>query len=226
MIADSSTASAEGNPGDLGRRLVERRHQMQLERDVVADEAGIDPHYLAYLEEQPGAQCSQNSLRHLARALETTPAQLLGVGFGQALGAGAPPGGTSQTEVLGVEECRSYLRRGGIGRLVFVDGDRPVALPVNFRLLGDDIVFRTGAGSIYAAVSQAKPLSLAVDRLDEALGEGWSVVASGCASTVLDAGELERIEALAIKPWASGVRPRVVRLVLDSVTGRRILRRL
>jgi nitroimidazol reductase NimA-like FMN-containing flavoprotein (pyridoxamine 5'-phosphate oxidase superfamily) len=44
---------------------------------------------------------------------------------------------------LSEEECQTQLARGQIGRVVFVDGRGPAALPVNYRVLNDDIVFRT-----------------------------------------------------------------------------------
>jgi hypothetical protein len=214
------------DPGDLGRRLVQRRLELGLDRAVVAERAEVDPHYLEYLEYQPGASCSARTLQRLARALATTSAHLLGVGYGQPLGAGPPPGGTPEVEILDQEACLRLIRPGGIGRLVFTDDGRPVALPINFRLLGDGIVFRTGDGSISEAVRRGAPLSLEVDRLDETLGEGWSVVVSGPAVLVGDRDELRQVSGLQIEPWAGQPRPRVVRMALGRVTGRQIHRHL
>jgi|SRR5271166_2040009 len=214
------------NPGDLGRRIVDRRRELGLTRAEVAKCAGIDLHFLDYLEEQPSASCSVETLAQLADALETTPSRLGGAGFGQPQGSGPPPGGTPELEILDIADCLRLIDPGGIGRLVFNDDGRPVALPVNFRLYNGDVVFHTADGSIRIVVGSGVPVSLEVDRLDETLGEGWSVLVTGPVSMVDDIDDLRRITTLGIEPWAGGSRPHTVRLVPVRITGRRIFRHL
>ena len=61
-----------------------------------------------------------------------------------------------------------------------------------------------------------------MDHLDDALGEGWSVLLTGTASVITDPAGLDRARALGIEPWAGGDRPVYVRMTVTQVTGRRI----
>jgi uncharacterized protein len=51
---------------------------------------------------------------------------------------------------------------------------------------------------------------------------GWSVVVRGALAEVTDPGDLERLRALPLYPWAPGDKARYVRVQPVSVTGRRI----
>ena len=214
------------DPGDFGRRVAERRHELGLSREEVAREAGIDSGYLEYLEERPGASPEAATRRRLAAALSISLDRLEGGGFGEPVGAGHPPGGVAEVLELDRTECYELLRHGGIGRVLFCAERGPIALPVNFRLRDEDIVLRTGDGSIRGAVAAGGLIGLEADRLDDALGEGWSVLATGHGALVEDAETLQRISALDIHSWAGEHRPRVVRLRVDEITGRRIRRHL
>ena len=51
-------------------------------------------------------------------------------------------------ERLDVPECLHLLRTGGVGRVVWQDDDEGLTvLPVNYRVIGDSVVFRTSAAS-------------------------------------------------------------------------------
>lgn len=210
--------------GDLGRRVAERRAELGLSREQVSARAGIVPGYLAYLEERPGARPSSTALLHLAAALDTTVAALQGAGTGRPPGGGRPPTGLPTLEALAPSACWERLAAGGIGRVVFDSGEGPAALPVNYRVLDGDIVFRTGEGAIATAVTAGGVLGFEVDHLDEALGEGWSVLVRGGGELVADDEEIGRIKALAIEPWAGGERRLYIRLRAAEVSGRLIRR--
>ena len=170
------------------------------------------------------AQPSAATCAGLAAALETTVTWLQGGGADHPPGAAGPPPGTPRLEELGRDECLALLRPGGVGRAVFTGSRGPVALPVNFRVLDDHVVFRTDRGGIADAVRRQGSMSVEVDHLDEMLGEGWSVLVSGGAEVVDDPEELRRVVARGVAPWAGDDRPLVVRLAEEEVTGRRILR--
>jgi nitroimidazol reductase NimA-like FMN-containing flavoprotein (pyridoxamine 5'-phosphate oxidase superfamily) len=95
---------------------------------------------------------------------------------------------------------------------------------VNFKMLDGDIVFRTSNGSIARAVREGSPFSVEVDHLDEALGEGWSVLVSGRAEVISDPDVLAKVDALGLEPWAGGDRHVVVRVTPRAITGREIRR--
>ncbi len=209
--------------GDLARRVAHRRRELELSREQVARRAGIDAGYLEYLEQAPAVSLSPGMLVHLAAALETSPAALRGGTVERPPGPGRA-GPYPCLETLDGEECLALLAGGGVGRLVFVSKRGPVALPVNFRLLEGDVVFRTRTGGRLAAVA-GSTASFEVDRIDEAMSEGWSVLVTGHARLVEDAAELERIGRLGIEPWPGGRREAVIRIERETLTGRRIRQR-
>ncbi|MDH6121374.1 helix-turn-helix domain-containing protein [Kitasatospora sp. GAS204B] len=67
-----------GHPGDLGRRVTQRREKLGLSRARLAAEAGLSASCLAYLESSPGV-VELATLTRLANALSTTVWFLLGV---------------------------------------------------------------------------------------------------------------------------------------------------
>lgn len=212
----------EDDPGDFSRRVTMRRRELGLTTEEVAHRAGMDPVYLDHVERHADMRPSPAATARLAAALETSVTWLRGGGLDLPPGRWSRPREAPVLDVLDLAECRRLIQTGGIGRAVFLDGDRAVALPVNFRMLGDDVVFRTGDGSIGGAAHAGDPMSFEVDHLDEALVEGWSVLLSGHAAVVQDPEELARLEALHVQPWAGGDRHLVVRLTPDTVSGRRI----
>ncbi len=210
------------NVGDLGRRVAERRRALGLSKEDVAERAGMDPSYLGLVEQSPSPQLTRSALWRLSAALETTADALTGGGL-LAPPGGAQPTGRGVLHRLDVEECERLIATGGVGRIVFDEERGPVAIPVNFKLLGHDVIFRT-SGSAPLASGAGRNVSFEVDHIDEALGEGWSVLLSGQAHVVRDPDELREAERLGIVPWAGDERHTYVRLVPKVVTGRGIRR--
>jgi transcriptional regulator with XRE-family HTH domain len=206
---------------DLGRRIREHRTRAGLSREQAAAGAGMAASYLAYLETSPDAAPTPAALARLAAALGTSTRAITGAGLDLPPG-GQPAGQRPVLEVLSVADCRAYLGSGGVGRFLFSLERGPVAVPVNFRMLGDDVVFRTGPGTGEAAGAAQPHVSFEVDHLDEALGEGWSVLVSGHAHVVTEPAELAQVRGLPVEPWAGGSRDVWIRLVPTVITGRRI----
>ena len=220
MSSKTSRPFETTDPGDVGRRVLRRRHELGLTRDQLASRTGMAVEYLELLEEHPTAVTSDSVLR-LAQALETTTASLLGAGVEMPPGFGSA-GAQPSLDDLGALECQRLLAAGGVGRVVFVTERGPMAFPVNYRLDGDDIVFRTAPGSELARAVGAQAVGFEVDHIDDAMKEGWSVLMTGYLREVTDAGELEQLEGLAIEPWAGGPRNVYLRLVPVQMSGRRI----
>ena len=208
--------------GDLGRRLAEERERCGLSRAETADRADVAVSYLEYLETSASADPGPDVLIRLADALSTTAAALRGGGLG------VPPGqrraaGHPMLAELNPAECRQLLAPGGVGRFLFVADRGPVAVPVNYGMLGGDIVFRTSeSGRVAGATGPGSLVSFSVDRIDDALAEGWSVLASGAAAVLPDPAGRAVAARLGIEPWAGGQRDLVVRLTPREITGRRI----
>ena len=99
----------------------------------------------------------------------------------------------------------------------------PAAFPVNFALLGDDIVFRTAPGTKLSAALEGAVVGFEVDRIDPVFESGWSVLIQGPSTVITDDDDLVRARRLHLRTWAPGERPHFVRIRSESVSGRRFL---
>ncbi len=215
------------DPGDLSARVSQRRRDLKLTQHEVAARAGMSVPYLAYLESHPVTPTAA-ALRQLAAALQTTPEALLGGGTSRpprgGLGDGAPGDGRGPLlRTLSPQECYELLTPGGVGRVVFETSDGPAVLPVNFAMTGRTVVLRTAADTALAARLDCQ-VGFEVDRLDEALSQGWSVLITGHAAEVTREERIRRLESqLALRPWAGGARDVYVQITSHRISGRRIL---
>jgi hypothetical protein len=161
------------------------------------------------------------TMRALAGALQTTAAALLGAGV-EAPPGHAPLAGGLAVKKLTPAQCRRLIAPGGIGRIAVTTASGPAVLPVNFAVVANSIVIRTGDGTLIAAHA-ADALAFEVDHLDEALGQGWSVLIRGPAHRVANSGELQHLrERVAITPWAGGERETYIRIFPIEISGRRV----
>jgi nitroimidazol reductase NimA-like FMN-containing flavoprotein (pyridoxamine 5'-phosphate oxidase superfamily) len=125
-------------------------------------------------------------------------------------------------EVLGREECLALLGSAPIGRIVFTDRALPAVQPVSFAVSGGDIVIRTAPGSKLAAAARNAVVAFEADEFDPVAGTGWSVVVTGEARVVSEAGELERLRALPLPVWVPGDRGHYLAITAELVSGRRV----
>jgi nitroimidazol reductase NimA-like FMN-containing flavoprotein (pyridoxamine 5'-phosphate oxidase superfamily) len=124
--------------------------------------------------------------------------------------------------VLSEQECRALLAASRVGRVLVSLDAMPAAFPVNFAVLGDDIVFRTAPGTkLSAAVAQAV-LGFEVDDVDFAHRSGWSVLAIGMSRAVTDESEIAELDAIELDSWWSLPFARYVRIEIQRISGRRI----
>jgi hypothetical protein len=207
---------------DLGRRIRRQRRAAGLTRDEAADRACMAPSYLAYLETNPEASPTPAALARLASALDTSTEGLAGAGVDRPPGQ-EPAGSYPRLESLSPTECQDFLGSGGVGRFLYDSENGPVAIPVNYKMLRDDIVFRVAAAGVPSRLSRMRRVAFEVDHLDEVNSTGWSVLASGKAHAVTDGDELREVTSLRITPWAGGDRDTYLRLEPAEVTGRKIM---
>jgi nitroimidazol reductase NimA-like FMN-containing flavoprotein (pyridoxamine 5'-phosphate oxidase superfamily) len=133
--------------------------------------------------------------------------------------SGSPTG----VEMLPRPECFRLLASQTVGRLGFLVGDQPLVLPVNFAVVRDVVVFRTGRGSkLHAAVGTK--VSFEVDEVDTAAGEGWSVVVQGVAEEITHADHWfdEALRRGSAPSWVSGGTDHYVRIIPHVISGRRL----
>ncbi len=96
-------------------------------------------------------------------------------------------------EILHLGDCFLLLESVPLGRIGFVAGGEVVILPVNFLVDGQDVVFRTAAGSKLSAVEVGHYVGFEADSYDAASGAGWSVVVNGLAEVVESDEEVTRL---------------------------------
>lgn len=128
-------------------------------------------------------------------------------------------------EVLDRERCLALLASVPVGRIVYTEQKVPTAIPVNFAVTGDSVVFRAAWGAKLAAAARHATVAFQADRYDEATHTGWSVTATGRARLVEQVGspgEYAELERLGLRPWAPGRHDHFVVISIELITGRRI----
>ncbi|MFI1256403.1 pyridoxamine 5'-phosphate oxidase family protein [Streptomyces netropsis] len=160
------------------------------------------------------------ALTALAFALRTSVGYLLGGGYGLPPGHAVAVGTQPSLEEMTPQECWAKLSAGGVGRVVFSTETGPGAVPVNFTVQNDTVVYRTAPDSVLADVAGQK-VAFEVDRVDDALTQGWSVLVTGTAKQI-PAGETLRNpgEQADPHPWPTGRRDVWMRVTSSGITGR------
>jgi nitroimidazol reductase NimA-like FMN-containing flavoprotein (pyridoxamine 5'-phosphate oxidase superfamily) len=189
--------------------------------EELAQGAGVDPAYLQYFETNPNATLSAGTLLLVALVLDTTPLALHGGEIDRPLGAGRA-GRHPVLDILSPEQCDAHLASGGVGRVIFSTTRGPVALPVNFELTDGQIVFSTNDAKALA-IEAEEVIGFEVDRVDEAMSEGWSVLATGRARHIDDPDEVQHLASLDLEAWAGGARHTLIGIRPDELTGRVII---
>jgi nitroimidazol reductase NimA-like FMN-containing flavoprotein (pyridoxamine 5'-phosphate oxidase superfamily) len=126
-------------------------------------------------------------------------------------------------EVLDRDTCLTLLGTHVLGRIGCSSNALPIVLPVNFRLIGDSIVFRTGLGTKLAAATDHAVVAFEVDEMDPLAHTGWSVLVTGFAREVTNRFEVDALDVERIPRWAPAGDGRVISISTDLVSGRRIV---
>lgn len=128
---------------------------------------------------------------------------------------------TPRTEHLGAHDCWSLLRTVSVGRLAVWAADHPEIFPVNYVVDHGSLVFRTAAGTKLSAVLGGPPVAFEADGVNANSGVAWSVIVKGKAEEVHRGHELLETVSLLLFPWEAGPKDHFVRIVPESVSGRR-----
>ncbi|MFI5763427.1 helix-turn-helix domain-containing protein [Streptomyces sp. NPDC051563] len=218
--ADASPIKVPATRGDLGRRVTARREELGITREELGERCGAAASYIAYVEERAAAP-SMGMLVGLADGLETTVAELTGRTTDSPPGMGTSMRGSAST-VLSEAECHRLLSTHGIGRVGFSGMEGLAVFPVNYVVVGDEIAFRTAADSRLAEASGTE-VAFEVDHIDDAMREGWSVMAVGELSGITDGERVSHLYSVARSlPWAGGPRTHWMTVAPTRVSGRRV----
>lgn len=125
---------------------------------------------------------------------------------------------TPDVEELSQDACLHLLGERVIGRIALPTMGAPVLRPVNYTVVGDAIVIRTGDGTIFDAAQRSDPASFEVDLFDPLEHTGSSVVATGKLQPL----DCEPANFPPLRAWASGSKDRYVQLSLETLSGIRI----
>jgi nitroimidazol reductase NimA-like FMN-containing flavoprotein (pyridoxamine 5'-phosphate oxidase superfamily) len=127
-------------------------------------------------------------------------------------------------EELSWNECFTLLGQETVGRFVYVDDLGPAAVPVNYAVAGQSIVFRSEEGSKVRGLGD-HGVAFEVDHIDDANRSGWSVLVRGTSEQV----EFERLPELLRRidgevplPWKKGIHKIWVVITPTTATGRRL----
>ncbi|WP_406047137.1 helix-turn-helix domain-containing protein [Kribbella sp. NBC_00889] len=204
-------------PGDLGARVRHRRTALGLSTSEVAQRTGMSTRRIERIETRP-VILTGGELVRLSRALDTTITELF---------APLQHQWTRRTaltpepvlEPMRRDECVKLIESGGVARIAYNRAGDLTVIPVNYCYVNDLIIFRTAADSAVAQFDLA-PIAFELDRVDEGMHDGWSVLVNGMVRPATN----EEIESALnrVEPWAGGTRETYVAIEPHRISGRRI----
>jgi len=124
---------------------------------------------------------------------------------------------------LAEQTCWNLIRGHGVGRLGVYAGDFPEIFPVDYYCEADSIVFRTADGTKLRDLIANAHVVFEIDSLGSEFD--WSVTVKGIA-TVEDVVYTNRSAENALPPWRPVSVYRFVKIIPESVSGRRYERQL
>lgn len=127
-------------------------------------------------------------------------------------------------EILHLGDCFLLLKSVPVGRIGFMSGGEVTILPVNFRVDGQDVVFRTGAGSKLSSAEVGQYVAFEADAYETETQTGWSVMVNGLPEVVEADVDCARLDALGLQPWGGAASDRTwIRIRPVTISGRRIV---
>ena len=121
--------------------------------------------------------------------------------------------------VLSAKECWDLLAGRTLGRLVTAVDSRPEIFPVNYAVQRKTILFRTAGGTKLVSAAINNHVVFEVD--DHNVAAGWSVIVRGTARSLRTDEEIAEAERAQVLPWTGSDKSHYVRVLPDTVTGRR-----
>ena len=127
-------------------------------------------------------------------------------------------------EVLTRDECVRLLATVPLGRIAFSARALPTILPVNFVVMGQELLMLTGRGSSLDTATRDTVVAFEADGGDGVDHPGWSVVVTGVAREMAP-DEVGSVDVSRLRRWSPGRDRagdgRLIAVSLDVVSGRR-----
>lgn len=124
----------------------------------------------------------------------------------------------TSTRQLTEDECWERLSHTFYGRIACTAAGEIDIFPVNHKVDGRSIVFRTSAGTKLLEMTIRSGVAFEVDGYDEL--EAFSVVLKGTAEEFDRDADVLAAERLGVQPWAPEEKDRWVRIAPSEVRGR------
>lgn len=96
-----------------------------------------------------------------------------------------------------------------------------IFFPINYIADHGTVIIRTGSGTKLEAALGEFPLATEADGINPKTGEAWSVVIRGKAELLTQTDDVLSTFSLPLFPWREGKKDHFVRVVPDSISGRR-----
>lgn len=116
------------------------------------------------------------------------------------------------------DESLQHLGSATFGRLAFQIAGRVEVFPINYRLDGRRLVFRTAPGTKLVGTVIAGEVAFQVDEVGEQLA--WSVLVHGPARVLDTQAEIEQASQLSLRPWVPTVKREYVEISIAEIAGR------
>ena len=126
----------------------------------------------------------------------------------------------AETEAVAEHECWELLRAATVGRLAVVIAGRPEIFPVNFVVDHGTIVFRSAPGTKLSGLRGDPAAAFEIDGHRPDTSTAWSVVVHGQLEPLISF-EPVTTQELPLYPLQAGRKSQFVRVVPDTITGRR-----
>jgi nitroimidazol reductase NimA-like FMN-containing flavoprotein (pyridoxamine 5'-phosphate oxidase superfamily) len=126
---------------------------------------------------------------------------------------------------LSEADCWRLLEEHPVGRVGVLVNSAPEIYPVNYRVDGRSILFRTDTGTKLAGLERSPSVCFEIDAIEPASKTGWSVLVKGRAHPLVDSDEVRAAGREPLEYWSIATKPHWVRIDPHEVTGRRIMPR-
>jgi transcriptional regulator with XRE-family HTH domain len=217
----SATAIVQGE--GVARRVANRRIELGMSIEELAERAAIAPEYLRYFEGSSVATLRDGTLLLLALALDTTPRDLTGGEADDPTGR-RRDGHHPALDSLNRDQCEAHLLAGGVGRIIFSTERGPMAFPVQFEFTNGEVIFSTEESKAVIIVGQ-KVVGFEIDQVDDATSARWSVSVTGRARRVQGTRKLLQLSTLDLVMWAGASRHALIAIEPKEITGHVIIQR-
>ncbi|RAX48658.1 MULTISPECIES: pyridoxamine 5'-phosphate oxidase family protein [Micrococcaceae] len=126
-----------------------------------------------------------------------------------------------KTEILTAGQCWKLLSETSVGRLAVSTDGAPDVFPVNYKVDGESLLFRTGGGSKFTDIKNDARVALEADSVSGESGRAWSVVIRGRVEISTSPDPILETVGRGLFPWQGIGKDHLVRILPEKVTGRR-----